>query len=140
MTSEGTHHPGQQPDEVSPGAGGPAPYGDRPAQQDSGYGTGAPDLGWAPPPPPARPNPPAWGAQGEQPAPAWAAQAPQQTDPAQPGQWGPAGGSPQPAWPGAQEQSGPAWAAAAPQPPQQPHPAPEQPNWGPAEQASPAWA
>ncbi|MEU4777609.1 hypothetical protein AB0G13_06885, partial [Micromonospora sp. NPDC023633] len=105
MTSEGTHHPGQQPDEVSPGAGGPAPYGDRPAPQDNGYGAGAPDLGWAPPPPSGRPNPPAWGAQGEQQqAPAWAAQAPQQTDPAQPGQWGPAGGSPQPAWPGTQEQ------------------------------------
>ncbi|MEV4662415.1 hypothetical protein AB0J85_10715 [Micromonospora echinofusca] len=142
MTSEGTHHPGQQPDEVSPGAGGPAPYGDRPAQQDNGYGAGAPDLGWAPPPPSGRPNPPAWGAQGEQQqAPAWAAQAPQQTDPAQPGQWGPPGGSPQPAWPGAQEQSGPAWAAAAPPPPQQPpHAGPEQPAWAPAEQASPAWA
>ncbi|MDT0527702.1 hypothetical protein RM555_01720 [Micromonospora sp. DSM 115977] len=144
MTSEGTHHPGQQPDEVSPGAGGPAPYGDRPAQQDNGYGAGAPDLGWAPPPPSERPNPPAWGAQGEQqPAPAWAAQAPQQTDPAQSGQWGPSGASPQPPqppqppWPGAQEQAGPAWAPAAPQPP---HAAPEQPAWGSGEQASPAWA
>ncbi|MCX4387514.1 hypothetical protein OG777_11290 [Micromonospora peucetia] len=143
MTSEGTHHPGQQPDEVSPGAGGPAPYGDRPAQQDNGYGAGAPDLGWAPPPPSGRPSPPAWGAQGEQPpAPAWAAQAPQQTEPAQPGQWGPAGGSPQPAWPGAQEQAGPAWAAAQPPhaTPQPPHAGPEQPAWGAAEQASPAWA
>ncbi|MBQ1074201.1 hypothetical protein KBX06_13675 [Micromonospora sp. C31] len=143
MTSEGTHHPGQQPDEVSPGAGGPAPYGDRPAQQDNGYGAGAPDLGWAPPPPSGRPNPPTWGPQGEQQqAPTWATQAPQQTDPAQPGQWGPAGGSPQPAWPGAQEQSGPAWAAAAPPPqPQQPHAAPEQPaSWAPAEQAPPGWA
>ncbi|MGK5522652.1 LppU/SCO3897 family protein [Micromonospora sp. URMC 107] len=145
MTSEGTHHPGQQPDEVSPGAGGPAPYGDRPAPQDNGYGAGAPDLGWAPPPPSGRPNPPAWGAQGEQQqAPAWATPAPQQTDPAQPGQWGPAGGSPQPAWPGAQEQPGPAWAAAAPPPPhatpQPPHATPEQPAWASAEQASPAWA
>ena len=65
MTSEGPHHPGQEPDEVSPGAGGPAPYGDRPAQQDNGYGTAAPDLGWAPPPPTRRPPPPpAWGDPG----------------------------------------------------------------------------
>ncbi|MEU9505678.1 hypothetical protein AB0D32_05290 [Micromonospora sp. NPDC048170] len=136
MTSEGTHPPGQQPDEVSPGAGGPAPYGDRPAQQDNGYGAGAPDLGWAPPPPSGRPSPPAWGAPAEQPsAPAWAAQAPQQTDAAQPGQWGPAGGSPQPAWPGAQEQASPAWAA-----PQPPHAGADQPAWAQGEQASPAWA
>ncbi|MEV5765994.1 hypothetical protein AB0L34_15695 [Micromonospora sp. NPDC052213] len=136
MTSEGTHHPGQQPDEVSPGAGGPAPYGDRPAQQGNGYG-GAPDLGWAPPPPSGQPNPPAWANQNEQQAaPAWGAgQAPQQADPAPPASWGPPGGSPQPAWAGAPaEQPGPAWAAAAP-----PHAAPDQPAWAQAEQPAPAW-
>ena len=51
MTSEGPHRPGQEPDEVSPGAGGPAPYGDRPAQPDNGHNAAGPDLGWAPPPP-----------------------------------------------------------------------------------------
>ncbi|MGK5674801.1 LppU/SCO3897 family protein, partial [Micromonospora sp. URMC 106] len=128
MTSEGTHHPGQQPDEVSPGAGGPAPYGDRPAQQGNGYGVGAPDLGWAPPPPSGQPNPPTWAAQNEQqPGPAWGAgQAPQQADQAPPASWGPADGQPQPAWAGAQgEQAAPAWATAAPPP----HATPDQPAW-----------
>ncbi|MGN9811906.1 LppU/SCO3897 family protein [Micromonospora sp. BQ11] len=121
MTSEGTHHPGQEPDEVSPGAGGPAPYGDRPAQQDNGYGT--PDLGWAPPPP-ARPTPaaPAWAAHDNQPAaPSWgAAQVPQQAEANAPGSWNQGnGGQPwptpaeQPARP-AGEPDQPAWAQAGP--------------------------
>ncbi|MGK5737587.1 LppU/SCO3897 family protein [Micromonospora sp. URMC 103] len=113
MTSEGPHHPGQEPDEVSPGAGGPAPYGDRPAQPGNGYGATGPDLGWAPPPPAGSPNPsaPAWAAQQDQP-PAWgAAQTPPATEPGQPAPWG-ATGAPQAAWGGAAEQ--PAWAQAQP--------------------------
>ncbi|MEU4753458.1 hypothetical protein AB0F93_21060, partial [Micromonospora tulbaghiae] len=72
MTSEAPHRPGQEPGEVSPGTGGPVPYGDQPAQQDNGY-NGAPDLGWAPPPPAGRPAQPApaWAANDDQP-PAWA--------------------------------------------------------------------
>ncbi|MEU4717731.1 hypothetical protein AB0F73_29305, partial [Micromonospora purpureochromogenes] len=97
MTSEGQHRPGQEPDQVPPGAGGPAPYGDRQTQQGTGYGDpAAPDLGWAPPPPAGRPDQaaPAWAAAQDQP-PAWgAAQVPQQGEPAQPGQWA----APQPAW------------------------------------------
>ncbi|MEU7925908.1 hypothetical protein [Micromonospora sp. NPDC049107] len=129
MTSEGPHRPGQEPDEVSPGAGGPAPYGDRPAQPDNGSNAAGPDLGWAPPPPPARPNP-SWATQVEQqPNPAWgAAAAPQPSDPAQPA-WA-AGGPPEPAptaqWTPAQqawtppEQPAPAWPAAS---------AEQQPDW-----------
>ncbi|MBO4205851.1 hypothetical protein [Micromonospora echinofusca] len=49
MTSEGPHHPGHEPDEVAPGAGGSAPFGGQPAAARPG---GVPDLGWAPPPPP----------------------------------------------------------------------------------------
>ncbi|PWR05164.1 hypothetical protein DKT68_28385, partial [Micromonospora acroterricola] len=138
MTSEGPHRPGQEPDEVSPGAGGPAPYGDRPAQPDNGYNAAGPDLGWAPPPP-ARPNPPApaWAAQTEQPPnPAWgAAAAPQPTEPTQPA-WAAGGGASEPQqqqpgnWPG---NSG---AAEPPQP--APWPAQQQ-NWTPAEQNAPAW-
>ncbi|WP_433284230.1 LppU/SCO3897 family protein [Micromonospora sp. CA-244673] len=143
MTSEAPHRPGQEPGEVSPGAGGPVPYGDRPAQQDNGYG--APDLGWAPPPPAGRPaqpapawaaaddQPPAWTPPGNQPAAGRAtAQVP---PPAEPGGWSPAS---QPAW-AAPEQSAPAWGA-----PDQGAPAwgaPEQadPHRG-AEPGQPAWA
>ena len=136
MTSEGPHRPGQEPDEVSPGAGGPAPYGDRPAQPDNGHNAAGPDLGWAPPPP-TRPNPstPAWATQSEQPpAPAWgAAAAPQPSDPAQPA-WA-AGGTSEPpqqqpgTWPGNDGAPAPAqpapWAA-------------QQQGWTPAEQSAPA--
>ncbi|MGW4151689.1 LppU/SCO3897 family protein [Micromonospora chersina] len=159
MTSEAPHRPGQEPGEVSPGAGGPVPYGDRPAQQDNGYG--APDLGWAPPPPAGRPaqpapawaaaddQPPAWTPPGGQPAAGRAtAQVP---PPAEPGGWGtpaqPAWAAPEqsaPAW-GAPDQGAPAWGT-----PDQagPHRAAEQgpPAWGaapqnnPAESNPPAWA
>ncbi|GAA4566374.1 hypothetical protein GCM10023176_16390 [Micromonospora coerulea] len=151
MTSEAPHRPGQEPGEVSPGAGGPAPYGDQPAQQDNGY-QNAPDLGWAPPPPAGRPSQPApaWAGQDDQsPAPAWAqsggqlpapswgtAQAPQQTEPG--GTWG---GSPQPAW-AAPEQPGPAWAAASAPAGNPSHQQGEQspPAWEtPPEQNGPAW-
>ncbi|WP_319461088.1 hypothetical protein [Micromonospora sp. RTP1Z1] len=150
MTSEAPHRPGQEPGEVSPGAGGPAPYGDHPAQQDNGY-PNAPDLGWAPPPPAGRPSQPtpAWAGQDDQsPAPAWAqpggqppnsargaAQVPQQTEP---GAWD---GSPQPAW-AAPEQAGPAWAAASAPGANPSSPQAEQspPTWGtPPEQAGNAW-
>ncbi|MEU8259572.1 hypothetical protein AB0C02_02965 [Micromonospora sp. NPDC048999] len=118
MTSEAPHRPGHEPGEVSPGAGGPAPYGDRPAQQDNGY-PGAADLGWAPPPPAGAPTQPApaWGQPGDQPV---AGRAAAQVPPGDPGAWG---GSPQPAWTppeqagaawGAPEQEAPAWAAAPP--------------------------
>ncbi|MEU5780024.1 LppU/SCO3897 family protein [Micromonospora lupini] len=123
MTSEGPHRPGQEPDEVSPGAGVPAPYGDRPAQPDNGYNAAGPEMGWAPPPP-ARPNPsaPAWATQPEQQSnPAWGAAAapPPPSDPAQPA-WATGGGSP--------EQGQPAtWT-----PPQQ--------GWTPPEQSAPAWS
>ncbi|MFJ2086928.1 hypothetical protein ACI2KV_01485 [Micromonospora chokoriensis] len=137
MTSEGPHRPGQEPDEVSPGAGGPAPYGDRPAQPDNGQNAAGPDLGWAPPPP-TRPNPstPAWATQAEQPpAPAWGA-APQPNDPAQPA-WAAGGGTSEPpqqqqpgGWPGNDGAPAPAqpgtWGAA------------QQQGWTPAEQTSPA--
>ncbi|MEU6203017.1 hypothetical protein ABZ814_05445 [Micromonospora musae] len=116
MTSEGSHHPGQEPDEVPPGAGGPTPYGDRPAQPANGYGAG-PDLGWAPPPP-AGPNPaaPTWAAQNEQPPAAWgSAQTPPPADAGHPAPW-PATGAPQPAWGGQPEQSGQGWAGAPEQP------------------------
>ncbi|SCG48998.1 hypothetical protein [Micromonospora inositola] len=151
MTSEAPHRPGQEPGEVSPGAGGPAPYGDHPAQQDNGY-PNAPDLGWAPPPPAGRPSQPApaWAAQEDQsPAPAWAppggqppssawgaAQVPQQTEA---GAWG---GSPQAAW-AAPEQAGPAWAAASAPDANPSNPPAEQspPAWAtPPEQAGPSWA
>ncbi|MFU8853763.1 hypothetical protein ACNAW0_22665 [Micromonospora sp. SL1-18] len=147
MTSEVPHRPGQEPGEVTPGAGGPAPYGDRPAQQDNGY-PGAADLGWAPPPPagpPAQPAPawgnpndqrPAWAQPGGQPAAGRAsAQVP---PPGQPGAWG---GSPQAAW-GAPEQGSPAWSAAPPAPAGEQAP----PAWAaapanaPAESAPPAWS
>ncbi|GAB3055360.1 LppU/SCO3897 family protein [Micromonospora schwarzwaldensis] len=130
MTSEAPHHPGQEPGEVSPGTGGPVPYGDQPAQQDNGY-NGTPDLGWAPPPPPGRPAPPApaWAAADDQ-APAWAPPAGQHVTgrataqvppPAEPG-----GRGPQPAW-DAPEQGAPAWAASGP----------GAPAWGPGEPARP---
>ncbi|MGB2571427.1 LppU/SCO3897 family protein [Micromonospora citrea] len=149
MTSEGQHRPGQEPDEVPPGAGGPAPYGDRQTQQ--GYGSPAtPDLGWAPPPPTGRPEqPPAWATPADQP-PAWGAPQPPQGEPAQPGGWTPAAAAPQPAWASQPDQQPtgtpqPAWAGPADQPPAawatapgQSEPA--QPAWAPAEQAAPAWA
>ncbi|MFF0368584.1 hypothetical protein [Micromonospora sp. NPDC005087] len=137
MTSEGPHRPGQEPDEVSPGAGGPAPYGDRPAQPDNGYNAAGPDLGWAPPPP-ARPNPPApaWAAQSEQqPNPAWgAAAAPQPTEPAQPA-WATGGGANEPP-----QQPG-TWTGAGGAPDHtQPAPwAAQQQGWTPAEQSAPGW-
>lgn len=135
MTSEGPHHPGQEPDEVSPGAGGSAPYGDRSAQQEQGYGTAAPDLGWAPPPPAARPGSPAptWSPPGEAPPTVgWKSPGDQQ----QPAPWGPPGGAGQP-WGGQagpppagnwepqseQQQPTTAWAAAS-------APVPQQPAWG----------
>ncbi|GAA2702229.1 hypothetical protein ACFY2R_00685 [Micromonospora olivasterospora] len=151
MTSEGPHHPGQQPDEVSPGTGAPAPYG-----------VANPDLGWAPPPPAARPSPPApaWAAQQNQPpTAAWGAAPPQNDQPptqawgaaqtpgpqpGEPGAWGPqptAAAQPawaqsdQPAWaPG--EQGGPAWGTAQPA-----ANGAAQPAWGAAqpEQPAPAW-
>ncbi|MBQ0904294.1 hypothetical protein KBX63_20175, partial [Micromonospora sp. U21] len=138
MTSEGPHRPGQEPDEVSPGAGGPAPYGDRPAQPDNGYNAAGPDLGWAPPPP-ARPNPaaPAWAAQSEQqPNPAWgAAAAPQPTEPAQPA-WATGGGTNEPP-----QQPG-TWTGGGGVPDHtQPAPwAAQQQGWTPAEQGAPGWA
>ncbi|MGC5017432.1 LppU/SCO3897 family protein [Micromonospora sp. DT47] len=153
MTSEGQHRPGQEPDEVPPGAGGPTPYGDRRSQQDTGYGApAAPDLGWAPPPPAGRPNPPApaWAAAQDQPPawaaaqdqpPAWgAAQVPQQGEPAQPGSWGPQGSTPQPAWATENDQPANAWAAAPAPSAGQGEPA--QPGWAQAEQAeqAAAWA
>ncbi|MFG1675231.1 hypothetical protein [Micromonospora sp. NPDC049282] len=130
MTSEAPHRPGQEPGEVSPGTGGPVPYGDQPAQQDNGY-NGTPDLGWAPPPPAGRPAPPApaWAAADDQP-PAWAPPAGQQVTgrasaqvppPADPG-----GRGQQPAW-GAPEQGAPAWA----------NPGHGAPAWAAAEQADP---
>ncbi|MFC0507339.1 LppU/SCO3897 family protein [Micromonospora costi] len=132
MTSEGPHHPGHEPDEVSPGAGGPAPYGDRPAQPGNGYGAAGPDLGWAPPPQAGSPNPsaPAWAAQQDQP-PAWgAAQPPHAAEQAQPAAWG-TQAAPQPAW-GAAEQPGATRPGAA-----------EQPGWAQAQPGAaeqPAWA
>lgn len=130
MTSEGPHHPGQEPDEVSPGAGGPAPYGDRPAQQHTGYGVPTPDLGWAPPPP-AQPGPPApaWAAAQDQPPHARGTATPPQ--PGEPGAWNPPGDGP------------PAWLAQGEQPGQQPWAAggsAEQPGWAQDEQSAPAWA
>ncbi|MET7747219.1 hypothetical protein [Micromonospora sp. NPDC005367] len=135
MTSEGPHHPGQEPDEVPPGAGGPAPYGDRPAQPANGYGAG-PDLGWAPPPPaghnPAAPN---WAAQNDQPPAHWGAQTPPPADAGQPAPW-PATGTPQPAWGGQPEQSGQGWVGAAEQSGQGWTGAAEQPAWAQAQPAA----
>ncbi|MEH1164773.1 hypothetical protein V6V47_05235 [Micromonospora sp. CPCC 205539] len=134
MTSEGPHRPGQEPDEVSPGAGGPAPYGDRPAQPDNGYNADGPDLGWAPPPP-ARPNPtaPAWATQPEQPSTtAWGA-APQPAEPAQPS-WATGGGASEPQQPGTWPGNGGT--------PDQAQPAPwaaQQQGWTPPEQGTPSW-
>ncbi|MGC5285851.1 LppU/SCO3897 family protein [Micromonospora sp. DT231] len=153
MTSEGPHRTGHEPDEVSPGAGGPAPYGDRPAQPDNGNNAAGPDLGWAPPPP-ARPDAstPAWATQSEQPpAPAWgAAAAPQPNDPPQPA-WGAAPAAqpndpPQPAWAAGggtseppQQQPG-TWPGSegAPAPAQPAWATPQQQGWTPAEQSTPA--
>ncbi|MEU1752233.1 hypothetical protein ABZ436_06200, partial [Micromonospora matsumotoense] len=145
MTSEGQHRPGQEPDEVPPGSGGPVPYGDRQPQQDPGYGTPAtPDLGWAPPPPTGRANPggPSW----TPPAPptAWGGgQAPQQSEPTE--AWTPPANSTQPAWAGQPEQ--PAWATApapaAANPDSAPQPAwaqSEEPGWAQSERSAPAWA
>ncbi|PZG22316.1 hypothetical protein C1I95_05720 [Micromonospora craterilacus] len=127
MTSEGPHRPGQEPDEVPPGGGGPAPYGDRPAQQDGGYGASAPDLGWAPPPP-ARPDAstPAWASQ--QGAPWGTAQATRQAESSTPGS--------QPSWlaqADQREQPGQGWAPSAPS-------TSDQPAWAAGEQAGPTWA
>ncbi|MEU1884315.1 hypothetical protein ABZ491_02375 [Micromonospora rifamycinica] len=112
MTSEGQHRPGQEPDEVPPGSGGPASYGDRQPQQDPGYGVPAtPDLGWAPPPPTARaePNGPSWSPPA-QPA-AWGSpQAPRQSEPTE--AWTPPAGATSPAWAGHPGQ--PAWAPPEP--------------------------
>ncbi|MFE9694141.1 hypothetical protein [Micromonospora sp. NPDC005806] len=137
MTSEAPHRPGQEPGEVSPG--GASPYGDRPAPQDNGY-PGTPDLGWAPPPPAARPAPPApaWAAQDD-PAPAWAAPddpAPSWAAGGQPTNRG-AAQVPPPAEPGGWAASGqPAWAAGPSAAPGEPSP----PSWGAStEQAGPAW-
>ncbi|MEH0938459.1 hypothetical protein [Micromonospora psammae] len=136
MTSEGPHRPGQEPDQVPPGAGGPTPYGDR-QTQDNGYGTPAnPDLGWAPPPPANRPNP-AWATAQDQP-PTWgAAQVPQQGEPAQPGPWNPQAAPAQPAWAAQSDQPAAGWAGAG-----QPagHGEPAQPTWTQTGQATPAWA
>ncbi|ABP52591.1 hypothetical protein Strop_0106 [Salinispora tropica CNB-440] len=121
MTSEGTHHPGQQPEEASPGAGGPTPYGDRPAKQDNGYAAGQPDLGWAPPPP-AHPTPagPAWATDAP-PAPAWGTAQPPEPSPAPASAgWAPPR-STEPAW--TQQQPPPVVRATA----QVPQPAPSQP-------------
>ncbi|MEU3452687.1 hypothetical protein ABZ671_03650 [Micromonospora sp. NPDC006766] len=141
MTSEAPHRPGQEPGEVSPGAGGPAPYGDRPAQQDNGY-PGAADLGWAPPPPAGPPTQPApaWAQPGDQPV---AGRAAAQAPPDEPGAWG--GGSPQPAWTppeqtgaawGAPDQAGPAWSGAPAPPSAEPAP----PAWAGGYGEQPAWA
>lgn len=51
MTSEGLQHPGHEPAEAAPGAGGPAPYGTngpRSAEQPPPQGAGSPasDSGW----------------------------------------------------------------------------------------------
>ncbi|GIJ33647.1 hypothetical protein ACIBQ2_20060 [Micromonospora sediminimaris] len=133
MTSEGPHRPGQEPDEVPPGGGGSAPYGDRPAQQDNGYGASAPDLGWAPPPP-ARPDTsaPAWvNQQGN----AWgSAQGTRQAE-ATPGSWDqPASNQPDWASQGDQpQQPAPGWAPATP-------PTSDRPAWANGAQAGPAWA
>ncbi|MFI7333406.1 LppU/SCO3897 family protein [Micromonospora aurantiaca (nom. illeg.)] len=163
MTSEAPHRPGQEPGEVSPGTGGPVPYGDQPAQQDNGY-NGAPDLGWAPPPPAGRPAQPApaWAANDDQP-PAWAppagqpvtgratAQVPQpawggndQGNPAWAGSGGPSWGNQEQSGPdrGA-EQAPPAWAATPPGSPAEPSQAPwaaeqNRPGWGSGEQ--PGWS
>ncbi|NLU77924.1 hypothetical protein HCA58_05840 [Micromonospora sp. HNM0581] len=134
MTSEGPHRPGQEPDEVPPGGGGPAPYGDRPAQQDNGYGASAPDLGWAPPPP-ARPDtpPPAWANQQGN---AWgSAQATRQAETV-PGNWEQAAGN-QPTWApqGDQpQQPSPGWSPAGPPPTS------DGPAWANGGQSGPAWA
>ncbi|WP_410810507.1 hypothetical protein [Micromonospora sp. 067-2] len=137
MTSEGPHRPGQEPDEVSPGAGGPAPYGDRPAQPDNGYNAAGPDLGWAPPPP-TRQNPsaPNWAVQPEQPPnPAWgAAAAPHPTEPAQPA-WATGGAASEPPQqPGTWPRTGAASDHAQPAPW-----AEQQQGWTPAEQTAPTW-
>ncbi|MGC4886068.1 LppU/SCO3897 family protein [Micromonospora sp. DT227] len=157
MTSEAPHHPGQEPGEVSPGTGGPVPYGDQPAQQDNGY-NGTPDLGWAPPPPAGRPAPPApaWAAADDQP-PAWAPPAGQHVTGRATAQVPPpadsGGRGAQPAWAGS-EQGAPAWAASGDRGPEQGAPAwagsgPGAPAWGPGEStrpdasgepAPPAWA
>ncbi|GIJ41369.1 LppU/SCO3897 family protein [Micromonospora andamanensis] len=134
MTSEGPHRPGQEPDEVPPGGGGPAPYGDRPAQPDNGYGASAPDLGWAPPPP-ARPDPsaPAWANQQGN---AWgSAQATRQAEAATPGSWDQPAGN-QPAWASQGDQPpqpAPGWAPAG-------SPTSDQPAWANGAQTGPAWA
>ncbi|NIL59986.1 hypothetical protein HCB18_26585, partial [Salinispora arenicola] len=125
MTSEGTHHPGQQPEEASPGAGGPTPYGDRPAKQDDGYAPGQPDLGWAPPPPP-QPTPagPAWSAEAP-PTAAWGTARPPEQDPAATSAaWAREPGTPP--WPAQQEQPGPS----SP---------PEAPAWAPPQSPTAAW-
>ncbi|MEU7617079.1 hypothetical protein AB0B27_13430 [Micromonospora rifamycinica] len=145
MTSEGQHRPGQEPDEVPPGSGGPASYGDRQPQQDPGYGTPAtPDLGWAPPPPTGRAEPAgqSWTPPA-QPA-AWGGQqAPRQSEPTE--AWTPPAGATSPAWAGQPGQ--PAWATApapaAGNPDSSPQPGwsqSEEPGWTPAEQTAPAWA
>ena len=98
MTSEGPHHPGQEPDEVSPGAGGPAPYGDRPAQQDNGYDAAAPRPGLGTPTAGAaqhRRRRPGRPAEQPPPPPGVPPQPPQHSDPAQPA-WAAGGGASEP--------------------------------------------
>ncbi|AEB42129.1 hypothetical protein [Micromonospora maris] len=127
MTSEGPHHPGHEPDEVPPGGGGSAPYGDRPVQQENGYGAPASDLGWAPPPP-ARPDQaaPAWASQ---PGAGWGnQQANRQAQAPSAGTWTPAGG--QQSWNPPGEQPAANWPAASTS---------DQPAWANAGQSNPAW-
>ncbi|MEV6691199.1 hypothetical protein AB0M35_06985 [Micromonospora sp. NPDC051196] len=128
MTSEGPHHPGHEPDEVPPGGGGSAPYGDRPVQQDNGYGAPAPDLGWAPPPP-ARPDPaaPAWA---NQPGASWGnPQATRQAQSPNSGTWAPATGG-QPSWAAQGEQPPANWATPSTS---------DQPAWANGGQSNPGW-
>ncbi|MEK8108755.1 hypothetical protein NKG94_35285 [Micromonospora sp. M12] len=113
MTSEGPHRTGQEPDEVSPGAGGPAPYGDRPAQPDNGQNANGPDLGWAPRPDAVQPVGAGLGDPTRAAArPAWCRR-PQPNDPAQPA-WAAGGGTSEPpqqqpgSWPGNDGASAPA--------------------------------
>ncbi|GGM43580.1 hypothetical protein GCM10011608_30410 [Micromonospora sonchi] len=110
MTSEGPHRPGQEPDEVPPGGGGPA-------QQDSGYGTSAPDLGWAPAPPTqSDAATPTWANQQGDP---WgSAQATRQAESPAPATWETTGGN-QPSWAPQGEQADQRW----------PPSAPDQPAW-----------
>ena len=123
MTSEAPHRPGQEPGEVSPGAGGPAPYGDHPAQLDNGYPPTPPTSVWRRPRQPggrASPPPPGPGNGRQSSAPAWT----QPRRPAPELRLGRRSGAAadrtgrrvaRPSPPGPpREQAGPAWAAANP--------------------------